>query len=147
MFYYRHLKPGSGYLEQVEIDWRPQCDGDPGAFRDSKLVEWSQKVHQGFARAGRKLEMDPNTRRILEDIGFVDIEHKEIPIALNPWPEDEHQKDVSRWFYLGLAQGLDALTFESVIHWLNYSEQEVRELIQSVKVDICRREWRTFCTL
>ncbi|KAI3322728.1 methyltransferase LaeA [Xylariaceae sp. AK1471] len=144
---FKHLKPGSGLLEQVEIDWRPQCEGDPRAFRDSKLAEWSQKVHQGFELAGRKLEMNPNTKGTLEDIGFVDVEHKKIPIAFNPWPEDEHQKEMARWFNLGLTQGLDALTFESVIHWLNYPEQQVRELIERVKEDICRREWRTSCTL
>ncbi|KAI1123243.1 S-adenosyl-L-methionine-dependent methyltransferase [Nemania abortiva] len=143
---FKHLKPGSGYLEQVEIDWRPQCDGDPRPLAESKLEEWSQKVHRGFARAGRKLEMDPNTKRILEDLGF-SVEHKTISIALNPWPEPEHRKEMARWFNLSLNQGLEALTFESVIHWLGYPEQEVRELIERVKEDMCRREWRTYCTL
>jgi hypothetical protein len=142
-----HLKPGSGLLEQVEIDWNPQCEGDPRQLRDSKLLEWSQKVHQGFARAGRKLEMNPDTKAMLEELGFVDVEHKTIPIALNPWPEDEQKKETARWFNLGLSQGLDALTFEAVIHWLNYPEAEVRELIERVKEDICRREWRTYCTM
>lgn len=143
----RHLKPGTGLIEQVEIDWRPQADGDPRPLASSKLAEWSHKVHQGFARAGKKLEMDPNTKSILEDIGFVDVEHKKIPIAFNPWPQDEHKKEMARWFNLGLTQGLDALTFEAVIHWLNYPEQEVRDLIERVKEDICKREWRTYCTL
>ncbi|KAI1821292.1 methyltransferase LaeA [Xylaria intraflava] len=144
---FKHLKPGTGLLEQVEIDWRPQCEGDTRTLANSKLMEWSHRVHEGFARAGRKLEMDPNTKAILEDIGFVDIEHKVVPIAFNPWPDLEAKKEVARWFNLGLTQGLDALTFEPVIHYLNYPEQEVRELIERVKEDICKREWRTFCTL
>ncbi|KAI1282949.1 methyltransferase LaeA [Xylaria sp. FL0933] len=144
---FEHLKPGSGLIEQVELDWRPQADGDPRPLAASKLAEWSHKVHQGFARAGKRLDMDPNTKTILEEIGFVDVEHKKIPIAFNPWPEDEHKKEVARWFNLGLTQGLDGFTFEAVIHWLNYPEQEVRELIERVKEDICRREWRTYCTL
>ncbi|KAJ8129500.1 hypothetical protein O1611_g4132 [Lasiodiplodia mahajangana] len=143
---FKHLKPGSGYLEQVEIDWRPQSDGDPRPLAESKLEEWSQKVHRGFARAGRNLEMDPNTGRILEDLGFT-VEHKTILIALNPWPEQEHRKEMARWFNLGLNQGLEAMTFESVIHWLGYPEQEVRELIERVKEDMCKREWRTYCTM
>ncbi len=143
----RHLKPGSGLIEQVEIDWRPQADGDPRPLATSKLAEWSHKMHQGFARAGRKLEMDSNTKTILEEVGFVDVEHKKIPIAFNPWPEDEHKKEMARWFNLGLTQGLDGLTFEAVIHWMNYPEQEVRELLDRVKEDICKREWRTYCTL
>lgn len=143
---FRHLKPGSGYLEQVEIDWRPQCDGDPRALADSKLMEWSQKVHRGFTRAGRKLEMDPNTQAILEDIGFT-VEHRKITIALNPWPELEQRKEMARWFNLGLTQGLEAMTFAPVIHWLGYPEPEVRELIERVKEDMCKREWRTYCTL
>ncbi|KAI0190967.1 methyltransferase LaeA [Xylaria flabelliformis] len=143
---FKHLKPGSGLLEQVEIDWRPQSEGDPRPLADSKLMEWSQKIHQGFARAGKKLEMDPHTKEILEDIGF-SVEYKKIPIALNPWPESEHRKEIARWFNLGLNQGLEAMTFDSVIHYLGYPEPEVRELLERVKEDMCRREWRTFCTL
>ncbi|KAI0405777.1 S-adenosyl-L-methionine-dependent methyltransferase [Xylaria palmicola] len=143
---FKHLKPGSGYLEQVEIDWRPQCEGDSRPLAESKLAEWSDKVHRGFARAGKKLEMDPNTKAILEDIGFT-VEHRTIPIAFNPWPDHEHRKEIARWFNLGLNQGLEAMTFDSVIQWLGYPEQEVRELLERVKEDICRREWRTFCTL
>ncbi|KAI1191788.1 S-adenosyl-L-methionine-dependent methyltransferase [Nemania serpens] len=143
---FRHLKPGSGYLEQVEIDWRPQSDGDPRPLAESKLMEWSQKVHRGFARSGKKLEMDPNTKGILEDIGFT-VEHKKIIIALNPWPELESKKEMARWFNLGLNQGLEAMTFQSVIHWLGYPEPEVRELIERVKEDMCKREWRTYCTM
>ncbi|KAI0976685.1 methyltransferase LaeA [Xylaria arbuscula] len=144
---FEHLKPGSGLIEHVELDWRPQADGDPRPLAASKLAEWSHKVHQGFARAGKRLDMDPNTKTILEDIGFVDVEHKKIPIAYNPWPEDENKKEVARWFNLGLTQGLDGFSFEPVIQWLNYPEPEVRELIDGVKEDICRREWRTYCTL
>ncbi|KAI1749678.1 S-adenosyl-L-methionine-dependent methyltransferase [Xylaria castorea] len=143
---FKHLKPGTGLLEHVEIDWRPQSEGDPRLLADSKLMEWSQKVHQGFARAGKKLEMDPHTKEILEDIGF-SVEHIKIPIAFNPWPESEHRKEIARWFNLGLNQGLEALTFDSVIHYLGYPEQEVRELLDRVKEDMCRREWRTYCTL
>lgn len=142
----RHLKPGTGFLEHVEIDWRPQSEGDPRPLAESRLMEWSKKVHQGFARAGKNLEMDPNTKGILEDIGF-SVEHRKIPIALNPWPEDEHKKEIARWFNLGLNQGLDAMTFESVINYMGVPEPEVRDLIERVKEDMCRREWRTYCTL
>jgi hypothetical protein len=143
----RHLKPGSGLMEQVEIDFRPHSDGDPRPLRDSKLMEWSQKLHQGFARAGKKLEMNPNTKEILEEIGFVDVEHTTIRVPFNPWPAEESEKEIARWFNLGLTQGLDAITLEPVINYLNYPVQAVRELIEGVKVDICRRQWQTYCTL
>ncbi|KAI0438028.1 S-adenosyl-L-methionine-dependent methyltransferase [Xylaria telfairii] len=143
---FKHLKPGTGFLEQVEIDWRPQSEGDPRPLAESRLMEWSKKVHQGFARAGKNLEMDPNTKGILEEIGF-SVEHRKIPIAFNPWPEDEHRKEIARWFNLGLNQGLDAMSFESVINYMGIPEPEVRDLIERVKEDMCRREWRTYCTL
>jgi SAM-dependent methyltransferase len=144
---FKHLKPGSGLLEQVEIDWRPQSDSvDSRPLAESKLADWSHKIHRGFASAGKKLEMDPNTTAILEDIGFT-VEHKAIPIALNPWPDHEHKKETARWFNLGLNQALEAMTFEPVIGVLGYPEHEVRELIERVKEDMCRREWRTYCTL
>ncbi|KAI1435540.1 methyltransferase LaeA [Xylaria sp. CBS 124048] len=144
---FKHLKLGTGRLEQVEIDWRPQSNSHPRELATSKLAEWSHRVHEGFARAGKKLDMDPNTRAILENIGFTDIEHQEIRIAFNPWEDQEERKEVARWFNLGLTQGLDALTFEAVINHLRFPEQDVRALIERVKEDICKREWRTYCTL
>ncbi|KAI0199800.1 S-adenosyl-L-methionine-dependent methyltransferase [Astrocystis sublimbata] len=142
---FRHLQPG-GVFEQVEIDWRPQSDTNPRPLAESKLMEWSQLVHQGFARAGRKLEMDPNTQSILEDIGFT-VEHRKIPIPMNPWPVEEPRKEIARWFNLGLNLGIEGLTLEAVCHYLGYPEQEMRDLMEKVKEDSCKREWRTFCTV
>ncbi|KAI1811752.1 methyltransferase LaeA [Poronia punctata] len=144
---FQHLKPGSGLLEQVEIDFRPFAEGDPRPLQESKHMEWSQKLHQGFARAGKKLEMNPKTKEILEEVGFVDVEHTTIRIPFSPWPPEEEEKEIARWFNLGLTQGIDAITFEPIIHWLNYPYEAVCDLIKAVKADICKRQWRTYCTM
>ncbi|KAI1323217.1 methyltransferase LaeA [Xylariaceae sp. FL0255] len=144
---FRHLKPGSGLLEQAEIDWQPKSNVDPSIIRDTALMEWSDKLHQGFERAGMRLDTAADTKARLARAGFVDIEYREKRIYLNPWPADETEKDIARWFNLGLTQGLEALTLKSLIYWLHLPEQEVRELIEKVKVDICRRQWQTFCTM
>ncbi|KAI0392790.1 methyltransferase LaeA [Xylariaceae sp. FL0594] len=145
---YQHLKPGTGIMEQVEIDFRPRTDdGDPLWLRNSKLMEWSHTLHQAYSVAGKNLEMNPKTRDMLEAIGFVDVEHKQIRIPFNPWPAEESEKEIARWFNLGLTQGLDAISMCPMVEKMFIPEEAVGALLMDVRRDICKREMRTYCTL
>ncbi|KAH7114508.1 hypothetical protein B0J13DRAFT_630835 [Dactylonectria estremocensis] len=71
---FMHLKPGIGYMEQVEIDWVPRCD-DGTLPTDSALDEWTSKLLKSLDRHGRSMRVDPDeTRRQLALAGFTDID-------------------------------------------------------------------------
>ncbi|KAI1259915.1 methyltransferase LaeA [Xylariaceae sp. FL1019] len=144
-----HLKPGVGIIEQVEIDWRPKCarGGEEGELRASKLAQWSAQLHQAFQLARMPLEGDPDVRERLENLGYVDVKHTVTNIPYNSWPDQEHEKEMARWFNLGLTQGLDALTLRPLTEFLHIPEPAVRDLIECVKEDICKRQWRAYCTM
>ncbi|KAI1317209.1 methyltransferase LaeA [Xylariaceae sp. FL0255] len=144
---FRHMKAGSGLLEQVEVDWRPRSDVNESLMRETSLCEWSDKLQEGFDRAGMPLDLAMNREDLMRHAGFVDIEHREVIVPLNRWPATEELRNIARWFHLGFTQGLEALTLKPLIQWLDIPEQDVRDLIDRVKNDSCRRQLRPYCIL
>ncbi|SPJ83525.1 uncharacterized protein FTOL_10100 [Fusarium torulosum] len=105
-----HLKPGRGCMEQVEIDWAPQCDDD-SLPTDSALSQWASKLLDAMDQYGRPMRVNPEkTRQQLALAGFVDISETVIRACFNPWPEDITEKEAARWFNAGLSSGLTALS-------------------------------------
>jgi hypothetical protein len=138
-FCLRHLKPGFGWLEQVEIDLTPRCD-DGTLPPNSALAGWSQHLLDATARAYRPLAYNTKTRAMLEQAGFVEIQEHTIRIPLNPWPNDPHLKDIGRWYNLGLTQGLEALTLGPLTRQSHWTKEDVDKLVSEVKREICSKK-------
>jgi trans-aconitate methyltransferase len=135
---YQHLKPGVGWVEQVEIDLEPRCD-DGTLQRDSYLVQWYNYLADATARAERPIAYQHNTRQMLQTAGFIDIQETIVRAPLNGWPSDPHQKTIGRWYNLGLTDGLDALSlaaFTRVNRW--HPDEHVRPLLKEVKKEIAK---------
>jgi hypothetical protein len=135
---YQHLKPGVGWIEQVEIDLEPRCD-DGTLQRDSYLVQWYNYLADATARAERPIAYQHNTRQMLQTAGFIDIQETIVRAPLNGWPSDPHQKTIGRWYNLGLTDGLDALSlaaFTRVNRW--HPDEHVRPLLKEVKKEIAK---------
>ena len=140
---FRHLKPGYGWMEQVEIDMIPRCD-DGTLPADSNIVRWSRDLLDATARAYRPLAYNTETRAMLERQGFTGIQEQVIQIPLNPWPTDPKLKDVGRWFNLGFTQGLQALTMAPMTRMSNWKKADVDRLVADVKRDVCSKRLHTY---
>ncbi|KAI1492738.1 methyltransferase LaeA [Biscogniauxia mediterranea] len=143
---FRTLRPGTGQLEHVEIDFRPYYE-DGRVPRGSKLLQWAEELHEAMSRAGRPMDMDPSTVGLLQSIGYVDVEQISTRIPFNPWPADEHEKEIGRWFNLGLCQGLHALTLAPLTRMNGYNKEQVDALVNEVRKEICSRNMRVYCTM
>ena len=135
-----HLKPGSGWIEHIEIDMEPRCD-DHTLPPDSMLRKWYGWLADATQRAFRPIAYEHRTRQLLQAAGFIDIQETVIRVPYNTWPNDPHQKDIGRWYNLGLTEGLEALTFAPltrVYHWdLN---AHVRPIVEGVRRELCNRK-------
>ncbi|KAF4471554.1 methyl transferase [Fusarium albosuccineum] len=49
----RHLTPGFGYVEQVEIDWTPRWDDDDKKPADSQFQHWAELFLAGMDNFNR----------------------------------------------------------------------------------------------
>ncbi|EXA30485.1 hypothetical protein FOVG_18151 [Fusarium oxysporum f. sp. pisi HDV247] len=142
-----HLKPGYGYMEQVEIDWAPQCDDD-SLPTDSALSQWASKLLDAMDQYGRPMRVNPEkTRQQLALAGFVDISETVIRACYNPWPEDATEKEAARWFNMGLSSGLTALSCAPMVRMLGMSKEEVEGLCDRVDKEICMRSYHAYCRI
>jgi hypothetical protein len=136
----RHLRPGSGWIEHVEIDLEPRCD-DHTLSPDSQVVRWYGYLRDATARAYRPIAYERNTRQLLEAAGFIDIQETIIRAPFNSWPNDPHQKEIGRWYNLGLTEGLDALSFAPFTRSNQWDLHEhVKPLLASVHREIMNRK-------
>ena len=136
----RHLKPGTGWIEHVEIDMEPRCD-DYTLSSDSALTKWYRWLADATHRVSRPIAYEHRTRHLLQQAGFIDIQETVIRVPYNSWPNDPHQKDIGRWYNLGITEGLDALTFAPLTRVYQWDlNAHVKPLLESVRREICNRK-------
>lgn len=126
---YRHLKPGFGHFEQVEIDLRPRCDDDSLPYEP--IQQWYDYLADATTRANRSIVWEEQTRRLLEVQGFVDIEIECIKLYLIPHSGlDRHSKEVSRWYNVSLreSRGIEAMSLGPLTRVFKWSVADVNRL-------------------
>ncbi|ETS81901.1 hypothetical protein PFICI_06903 [Pestalotiopsis fici W106-1] len=142
----RHLKPGIGMIEHVEIDFHP-LSGDNSLPQDSKLRFWFNELRSAFEQAGMPLSLEPAPESWLKQAGFEDIKRNIKEIPYHPWPSSELQKEIGRWLNMGMVQGIEAMSMAPLTRYKGYSAAQVRSLLDDVKREICTRSFRSHCTM
>lgn len=140
----RHLKPGQGWIEQVEIDLQPRCD-DGSLPDNSYLVQWYNYLTDATHRSARPIAYQHNTRQMLQAAGFIDIQETIIRAPYTTWPSDPHQKEISRWYNLGITEGLEALSmgpFTRIFRW--GAREHVQPLVEQVRKEIGTRKYHAY---
>lgn len=130
-------------MENIEIDITPRCN-DGTLPPDSQLDTWTKSVLDATAKASRPLAYNTDTRKHLQQQGFVDIEEQIIKVPLNPWPLDPHMKDIGRWYNLAFAQGLEALSLGPLMRIEGWKRSKVDRLIEDVKRDIYAKRFHVY---
>ena len=108
-------------------------------------MQWFQYITQAHDRAFKPLTYNIHTRPMLEGQGFVDISEQIIRVPLNPWPADHHQKDIGRWFNLGLVQGLEAMSLGPLSRMFGWKKEDIDRLTAEAKRDICLKKNHVYC--
>ena len=144
-FFCRHLKPGYGHIEQVEIDLRPRCDD--GTLPEKPLLQWYNWLEDATTRGSKSIAYLPNTTQILQAQGFVDIREQIIRLPINTWPADPHGKEIGRWYNLGLCEGLEAISLGPLTRVYQWPASDVRRLVGEVKTAICNRKYHVYNNL
>jgi hypothetical protein len=98
-------------------------------------------------QASKPLAYNTQTRQMLQQAGFVDISEQVIQIPFNPWPSDPHQKDIGRWYNLGLCQGLQALTMGPLTRVLRWNRESVDKLVADVAREVCTKKYHVYCEM
>ena len=99
----RHLKPGTGWFESVEIDLTPRCDD--GSLPAGMLSQWYEYISQVYSVLSRPIVYNQNTGAELERAGFCDIRHQQYLLPLNGWPLDRKDHAAGMWYNISLSAG------------------------------------------
>lgn len=142
----RHLTPGFGYIELVEIDWTPRSD-DNTLPENSYFVKWADELYKAMDKAGRDMRVNPNTCDILRQQGFVDVQEKTIKLHYNPWITGGREEELGRWFNLALTHGLQGMSMAPFTRYLHWSPDEVNTFVDRVRHEICLLRHHGYCTL
>ena len=145
----RHLKPGTGYFEHVEIDFKPKCDDSSFPMNDTgiRLNLWYEYLCQATIRADKPIQYPPNLKLLLEQQGFVDVEDKVFNLPMNAWPIDLWMKYVAKWYHCGLVDYIEALSlgpFSRIFHW---PVSDIQQFARDVTSDIDNRSFHIYNTL
>lgn len=142
----RHLTPGFGYVELVEIDWMPRSD-DNTLPEKSYFVEWAHELHKAMEKAGRDIRIDPNTCNILREEGYVDVQEKTMKLYHNPWLTGGDDETIGRWFNLTLTHGLQGMSMAPFTRYLGWTPDQVNKFVDKVRHEICLLRHHGYCTL
>lgn len=80
----RHLRPRYGFIEHIEIDFRPQCR-DGTLSESSRFRRWFDKLDEASRVWQKPIAYDPSaTEAALQRAGFVDIQRTtyELPFTV-----------------------------------------------------------------
>ncbi|KAF4946591.1 hypothetical protein FSARC_14164 [Fusarium sarcochroum] len=144
---FEHLIPGHGYIEQVEIDWIPRREGNSKP-EYSSFPEWSERFLSSMDKLNRSARVAPeNIQWLMRTAGFTDIKQKIIPVSLSPWSSVPHERSVARWFNAVLSRSLESLSMLPLIKKQGDTREEVHELCDKVKREICVLSNHGYCNI
>ncbi|KAJ6442917.1 methyl transferase [Purpureocillium lavendulum] len=145
---FQHLTPGTGYLEQVEIDWIPRWDKESEVPTHSALNEWADRLLAALDRCNRNARIMPQeTRRMIEQAGFVDFQEQTIRCYVNPWSPDPNEREAAKWFNLGLRQAVEAMGLMPMIEKLGMTAEQVKDLCHRVVEENTKLRFHGYCTM
>jgi SAM-dependent methyltransferase len=93
----RYLKPGTGWLECVDLDIGPYCD-DGTMPPDWPVIQWMGYLSEASQRLvpPRPLDTAKSIASWMQRAGFVDVHERIDKVPYNPWPRDPFLKELGR---------------------------------------------------
>lgn len=139
-----HLKPGSGWIEQAEINWQPRSDAGPVP---PTVQRWWDFLQDATNRTGKPLAYNAETTQELRARGFVDVEEQVIRLPLSEWMDTPESIWLGRWGNLMFRESFEALSLAAFTRIYGWPAPDVKRFEQDVLPLISRREHQLYCTM
>lgn len=131
----------------MEVDWYFRCD-DNTLRADSHAMRWANELVEAMESFGRPIRTDSHrTRQRLTEAGFVDIQEEVIKMPVNGWPSDQPDRDIGRWFNLGLRQTYQPLALAPLYRGQGLSLSAVQDLAEKVRLELYHNRVHAYCTM
>jgi hypothetical protein len=130
---FKALRPG-GYLELQDCDLPLRFIDDSG--NGTALELWSQRFMAGGAALGKDLTRGRRYKKILEEIGFVDVVEKRTQFPIGTWAVGKKMKTLGAWMRMDMLAGLQAMSMAIMTRGLGMTSEEVEKHLVDVKLEI-----------
>ncbi|ODH53282.1 hypothetical protein GX48_00478 [Paracoccidioides brasiliensis] len=137
----QHLRPGTGYFEQVEVDFEPRCHDE---LPDQPLTRWYKNLKDATNEANRPIAHNRSTTHMLKEAGFVDTKHDMVGLPLNTWPDDKYEKDVGKWHSFAFSKSIYALILAPLFRVKHWTVEEIDSLAQEVRTQLFDKQHRMY---
>lgn len=130
----RYLKPGTGQIEHVELDWRPRSDEKTFLAQGRPMLHWYEDMVTSSRRRGLPFAYREDTGEALQSVGFTNVSDMAIKIPFYVEVGDPYLWDLACWFrgtmgHIGTYQSLCMSLFTQQ---LGYSPERVEHICQEV---------------
>ncbi|SMQ45224.1 unnamed protein product [Zymoseptoria tritici ST99CH_3D7] len=130
---YRSLRPGTGQIEHVEIDWTPRSYASGFPHNATDLWNWWGWMLQASERAGKPLAYRDDTESLLEGAGFVDVSHKRVRVPLcGSDRRDRQEKQLAHGYQMTMgytgSQSFTGMSMALFTRYLNMSPRDVEQI-------------------
>lgn len=146
-----HLKPHTGRIEWVEVDYEPRNAGNVPFPRNMALQRWYSHLKDATMRIERNMEYPSGNKELLRTLGFVDIQEEIIRLPLREWPSNRptstHERDIGRWWGTALHDGLEALCLQPFNKLFQWPPADIRRYVEEVKANIRDRRFLIYNNL
>ncbi|KAL2264836.1 hypothetical protein VTJ83DRAFT_7346 [Remersonia thermophila] len=141
-----HLQPG-GWLECQEMPVEMACDdGSLEAARAAghPFVRWEDEFRAVSRLADRQMQVGPELKDWMRDVGFVDVKEVVFNIPINGWPRDSKVKYVGMMWQRNLLEGLSGFSYAMFSRFLGKSVEEIELALVDVRKSMFDRNLHAY---
>jgi SAM-dependent methyltransferase len=134
-----HLKPG-GYFEHVEIGCQGQSD-HVDLPKDHVFNTWANTFYEAGEKMGRPFTicLDGESRKHMEEAGFVEIKETKLKLPVNNWPKDQKLKHAGTCFQYALERDMEGFSMFVCTELLGWSKEEVHVMVAKMRQEIRKK--------
>ncbi|GKT89793.1 methyltransferase domain-containing protein [Colletotrichum tofieldiae] len=142
---YNGLSPG-GYVELFEGHLRGESD-DGTLKPEQALLQWVDKIEECCNIFGRPFVDVPSLVPLLKEVGFVDVTISKYKWPINPWPKDQHYRELGTWCLENILEGLEGFSMAPLTRALGWTKEEVNVFLIQVRNDMKDRRIHAYTPL
>jgi hypothetical protein len=126
---FKSLSPGG--IFEMQDGCMPFRSAD-GTLENTTILDWCHKTLEGSSKLGRTWADPKQYKRIMEEVGFVNVEERRLKWPLNMWPRDKKLKELGMWVREDIMEILAAVK-KVFVHGLGWSSEEADGFVERAR--------------
>jgi len=127
------LQPG-GWFEMQDLYMPIRCDD--GTMEGTVWGKWNELYSEACLKLGRDPSWTEKYKEWMIATGFEDVQEHLFKWPVNPWPKDKTLKEMGRWNYINMLDGLEGFTVRLWTKALGMTMEEVQLFLVDVRNDL-----------